>query len=238
VRGGYFLPLAPEITEIGADARDSRWNRVAEQLEQARLLLPAENRLLTPSGRTVDADLLAAHESMKGLPRRIGAVSLDSMSALEQMLQHVYGATRNALHIALTMRGAEALDGRNEFRTEPLPTEQQALLQVLNRELELIHQYSELLGMADPAAQLLEIHSIARDTCALPGTDPVLKHANAMASGHNLDFDIDDAVWDVTRIPRFLDDTRGTALQMAKAPDSPVLPVADGERRYTPRTAK
>lgn len=230
--------MPPELTDLGAEARDPRWTRVAEQLGQARELLVPNKRLLLPSGSAVDAEILAAHESMKGVPRRINAASIDSMSVSEQVLQHVYSATRNALRITLEIRGTDALDERNELKTEPLPTEPQVLLAVLNRELELIHQYSELLGLADPAGQLMEIHSIARDTCALPGTDPVLKHANAMASGHNLDFDIDDAVRDTTRITRSPDDVRATASQMARAVG--IRPGGAGlaDRRVAPRTAK
>ncbi|PIQ76775.1 hypothetical protein COU78_04250 [Candidatus Peregrinibacteria bacterium CG10_big_fil_rev_8_21_14_0_10_49_24] len=206
--------MPPELTELGASARDPLWNRVAEQLGQARLLLPAEKHLLLPSGRHVDTDFQAAHESMRGLPKNASALSMYKLSAYEHMLQHVYGATRNALRIALTMRGTAALDEQNECKTEPLPNDTDSLLKIVHRELELIHRYSELLGLSDPAGQLMEIHSIARETCALPGTDPVLVHANNMASGPNLDFDIDDV--DTTRIPRFPDDTRVTAMRLER----------------------
>lgn len=218
-------------TEFGAEARDPRWDRVAEQLEQARLLLPEGRRLVMPSGRAIDADYLKEHESMTGIPRPFNSSSIESMSPMQRMLQHVYGATRNALRIALTMRGTDALDVRNEGRAEPLPSDAETLLPILHRELELIHRYSELLGLCDPVAQLMEIHSIARETCALHGTDPVLVHANNMASGHNLDFDIDDP--DTTRIPRFPDDRRATAAKLTAA-----QPPRTMEREMRGRYAK
>lgn len=197
-------------SDIGVLVRSPGWDAVARHLEQARSLLPVKTPLLAKPGQP-DPAFLHAHDTLGGVPPRRKPFADMECGEREQMLGHIYAATREALIIAVELQESAALDGRSTTPPQAL-LEWRSLREVLRQELGLIHRYSELLGLCDPAGQLMEIHEIAWRVCRLPGTDPVLRHVNAMAGGANLDFDVDDPF--VARIRRTPQDDRVTAAQL------------------------
>ncbi len=172
--------------------------------------------LLQKGGTHLDPDYYRAHQVLCGYARREGEVDPERQDVYTQASNHINWATRYALAIVLHSFGSSAHDTENN----PFPWDTDFAQSynrqcLLDTELRLVHRYSELLGLCDPSGQLMEIFEIARRRCCLPGTDPVLRNVNEMASGFRLDFNVDDP--HVTRIKRSLRDSRITAEQMESA---------------------